>query len=114
MATLAIDVVFENGIFRPVRPVTLPEGSRAKVYPASPGEAAPSIVKTNGICGGRARIDGTRITVWGLVAYRRLGLDDTAILDRVTGLTPDQLAAALGYADDHADEIADDLAANAE
>lgn len=111
MATRAIEVIYENGVFRPVQPVSLPEGSRGKVYAS--GEP-PVIVKTADICGGRARIDGTRITVWGLVAWRQRGLDDTAILEAVAGLTPEQLAAALRYADEHADEITRDLEENEE
>lgn len=73
---------------------------------------APSITKTAGVCGGRACIAGTRITVWGLVSHRNLGLDDRAILAAVPPLTSDQLSAAFRYADENADEIAHDLAEN--
>ena len=110
MASLTFDVVYENGVFRPIQPVSLPEGSRARVVASSPD--APAITKTTGICGGRACIAGTRITVWGLVSYRKLGLDDRAILAAVPLLTSDQLAAAFRYADENADEIAHDLADN--
>lgn len=110
MASLAIDVVYENGVFRPVQPVSLPEGSLARVYASSLD--APLITRTAGICGGRACIAGTRITVWGLVAYRNLGLDERAILAAVPLLTSDQLAAALRYADENASEIAKDIAEN--
>lgn len=110
MASLTIDVVFENGVFRPIQPVSLPEGSRARVVASNLD--APPITKTAGICGGRACIAGTRITVWGLVSHRNLGLDERAILAAVPLLTSDQLAAAFRYADEHADEIAQDLADN--
>ncbi|MEP7124944.1 MAG: DUF433 domain-containing protein, partial [Byssovorax sp.] len=73
---------------------------------------APLITRTAGVCGARACIAGTRITVWGLVAHRNLGLDDRAILAAVPLLTPDQLAAAFRYTDDQADEIAHDLTDN--
>lgn len=33
----------------------------------------PGIVKTPGVVGGRAAVDGTRIPVWILVGYRQLG-----------------------------------------
>jgi uncharacterized protein (DUF433 family) len=113
MSTLVIDVLYENGVFRPVQPVTLPEGSRAKVIATSDGDEV-AIVKTPGVCGGRACIAGTRLTVWGLVQYRKLGLDDDAILAAVPGLTREQLAAALRYAEERAEEIARDFAENAE
>jgi uncharacterized protein (DUF433 family) len=57
------------------------------------------------VCGGAACIRDTRITVWGLASYRRLGLDDAEILRRIHGLTLADLAAAWAYCDQHADEI---------
>jgi uncharacterized protein (DUF433 family) len=110
MGSSAIDVVYENGVFRPVQPVSLPEGSRAKVYTSSSDE--PMIVKTPGVCGGRARVVGTRITVWGLAVYRSRGLDESAILAAVPVLTLEQLSAALRYTEENADEIARDIAEN--
>src|SRR4051812_24168055 len=67
--------------------------------------ASERIVKTPGICGGEARIDGTRIAVWGLVEARRLPKSDEAILVDYPQLTPDDLAAAWAYAASHAKEI---------
>jgi uncharacterized protein (DUF433 family) len=113
MSTVVIDVLYENGVFRPVEPVSLPEGSRAKVIATTETEA-PAIVKTPGVCGGRACIAGTRITVWGLVQHRQLGLSDEAILEATPGLDRDQLASAFRYAGEHPDEIASDLAENQE
>ena len=110
MASLTIDVVYENGVFRPIQPVSLPEGSRARVVASNPD--APPITKTAGICGGRACIAGTRITVWGLIAHRKLGLDERAILAAVPLLTSDQLASAFRYAAETADEIGRDLTDN--
>ncbi len=72
----------------------------------------PNIEHTPGTCGGRARIAGTRVTVWGLVEYRRNGLDDGAILEAVPGLTAAQLAAAWAYAGEHRAEIEGDLRAD--
>src|SRR3954468_12221188 len=85
MSTVVIDVLYENGVFRPVEPVSLPEGSRAKVIATTETEA-PAIVKTAGVCGGRACVAGTRITVWGLVQHRQLGLSDEGILEATPGL----------------------------
>ena len=72
----------------------------------------PLITKTPGVCGGRACVAGTRITVCGLVSYRMRGLDERAILEAIPSLTPVQLAAALRYAEENADEIARDIAQN--
>lgn len=110
MDSRAIEVVYENGVFRPVQPVSLPEGSRAHVYPSS-SDIQP-ITKTPGVCGGRACVAGTRITVWGLASYRTMGLDEQAILAAVPSLTAEQLSAALRYAEEHADEITHDIAEN--
>src|ERR1700687_4171994 len=52
-----------------------------------PSSTAGRIVKSPGVCGGRACIRGTRITVWGLDAYKRQGLSDAEILRAVQGLT---------------------------
>jgi uncharacterized protein (DUF433 family) len=63
------------------------------------------------VCGGAACIRDTRITVWGLAVYRRLGLDDVEIMRRVHDLTSADLALAWTYCDQHAEEI--DLAIRA-
>jgi type III restriction enzyme len=56
-------------------------------------------------CGGDACVRDTRITVWGLVSYRRLGLSDEGILHAVQGLTPADLEAAWEYAAANEEEI---------
>lgn len=56
-------------------------------------------------CGGDACIRDTRITVWGLVAYRRLGMEADAILQAVQGLSLADLEAAWEYAAAHCEEI---------
>lgn len=68
--------------------------------PVGSAESPPQsrIQKTPGVCGGEACIRDTRITVWGLVEWRRLGLSDQEILSRVEGLQPEDLAAAWEYA----------------
>lgn len=56
-------------------------------------------------CGGDACVRDSRITVWGLVSYRRLGLPDAEILRAVQGLTPADLEAAWEYAAANPEEI---------
>lgn len=55
------------------------------------------INKTPDVCGGDACIRNTRITVNGLVEWRKLGLSDKRILEIIEGLTPDDLEAAWEY-----------------
>jgi type III restriction enzyme len=59
------------------------------------------VQKTPGVCGGRACIRDTRITVWGLVNSRRLGLADEQILANIGGLTPADLQAVWDYYREH-------------
>ena len=63
------------------------------------------IVKTPGICGGDARVRDTRLSVWGLEQWRRLGWSDAKILDAYPRLTPEDLRAAWAYAERHREEI---------
>ena len=73
------------------------------------------ITKTPGVCGGSACIRGTRITVWGLVQRRRLGLSDAAISESIQGgVHPADLEAAWEYAAAHPDEIEKAIRENTE
>lgn len=63
------------------------------------------ISKSPDRCGGDACIRDTRIPVWVIVNYRRLGMSDTGILNAYPSLTPSDLEAAFAYADTNAEEI---------
>jgi uncharacterized protein (DUF433 family) len=65
-------------------------------------------------CGDDACVRDTRITVWGLVAYRRLGMSDAEIMRAVRGLTAADLEAAWEYATAHPQEIDEAIRANEE
>lgn len=56
-------------------------------------------------CGGDACIRDSRITVWGLVVNRRLGMTDAEILAAVQGLTAADLESAWEYASANPEEI---------
>ena len=58
-------------------------------------------------CGGDACVRDSRITVWGLVAYRRLGLSDAEILAAVQGMTAADLESAWEYATANPADIED-------
>jgi uncharacterized protein (DUF433 family) len=72
------------------------------------------IVKTPDVCGGDARIKGTRISVWGLEEWRRLGWSDAQILDAYPQLKPEDVAAAWAYVEQHPDEIEGTIRENRE
>ncbi len=63
------------------------------------------IAKSPGICGGNACVRGTRIPVWVLANYRRLGGSDAEILHAYPSLSPADLKAAWEYAAANAKEI---------
>ncbi len=63
------------------------------------------VSKTPGVCGGDARITGTRIPVWVLVNYCRLRGSSAGLLDAYPSLTAADLAAAWAYAAAHLHEI---------
>lgn len=66
----------------------------------------PHVVKIEGVCGGQAIIEGTRIAVWQLVEYYyRVGLSVEAILADWDALSPAQVFDALGYYHDNREEI---------
>ena len=79
-----------------------------------PTTATDRITKTPGVCGGDACIRGTRITVWGLAAWRKLGLSNPAIMEHVQGLTEHDLEAAWQYAAAHPEEIEEAIRLNEE
>jgi uncharacterized protein (DUF433 family) len=63
------------------------------------------IKKTPNVCGGDACIRDSRITVWGLVESRRLGLSDEEIMRSVVGVTAADLEAAWTYYEQNREEI---------
>ena len=68
--------------------------------------AYPHIVKIDGVCGGQAIIEGTRIAVWNIVGYYyKVGMSVEEILADWDYLTPAQVFGALAYYHDNKDEI---------
>lgn len=65
----------------------------------------PGVEKTPGVAGGDARIVRTRIPVWTLINYRRLGWSESQILDNFPSLRAIDLVNAWSYADAHTQEI---------
>jgi uncharacterized protein (DUF433 family) len=65
------------------------------------------IVKTPGVCGGEARVDGTRLPVWTLVAQLQSGATIDELLEGYAHipLSRAQVHAVLAYYYDHQPEI---------
>jgi len=74
--------------------------------------AWPGIEKTPGVVGGEARIMRTRIPVWVLENYRRLGWREAEILDNYPTLRAVDLVNAWAYVDAHSEEIEKAIQAN--
>ena len=69
------------------------------------GDAFPGIESTPGVCGGAPRIVRTRIPVWVLEQYRRLGASETDLLRSYPTLRAEDLVNAWAYVRSHQDEI---------
>ncbi len=72
------------------------------------------ITKIPNVSGGDACVRGTRILVWLLVEWRRLGQSDATVLQGYPSLTPADLEAAWEYAAAHPEEIEHAVRENAE
>lgn len=64
------------------------------------------IASDPGICGGSARIRGTRIPVWSITQCQNRGLSDAVIIEMYPVLELADIQAARLYASEHPDEIA--------
>ncbi len=71
------------------------------------------IEKSEGVCGGSARIFGTRIPVWQLVEARDLGVTEAQLLLDYPALRAEDLVNAWSYAESNRDEISAEIHANA-
>ena len=72
----------------------------------------PHVVHTDGVCGGRARIRGTRISVRTLVELLLRGEPFEEIAATYHHVEPAALQDAIGYYIDHRSEIAAEIEAN--
>ena len=68
-------------------------------------DETPGIEKTENVCGGSARIAGSRIPVWQLVEASGLGASEAQLLLDYPSLRAEDLVNAWSYARDHGEEI---------
>jgi len=86
----------------------LPRQERARLFvwmAADLADQLPGIEFDPRVCGGSARIAGTRIPVWSLESWRRLGADDPEILRNHPSLHAADLVNAWRYVERHRQEI---------
>ena len=74
--------------------------------------AIPGIVSTPDVCGGEPRIAGTRIPVWVLAQYRKLGATEADLLRMYPTLRSEDLANAWAYYRTHKLEIEQQILEN--
>ena len=74
----------------------------------------PGIEKTPGVAGGEACITRTRIPVWVVENYRRVGWSEAEILENYPSLRAADLVNAWSYAGAHREEIDSAIRANQE
>lgn len=91
--------------------IRLPGTSPSKERPRRRASRS-TIVKTLGVCGGAARVDGTRIPVWQLVEECDLGASEARLLNSYRTLTARDLVAAWDYAEAYPEEIAAEIRRN--
>ena len=70
------------------------------------------IQKTEGVCGGSARIRNTRIPVWTIVSFKKLGVSDSELLKSYPDLTQQDLDEAWAYYEQNRTEIDTEIQAN--
>ncbi len=74
----------------------------------------PYITRKKGVCGGRSIIEGTRMPVWSIIKWYKIGMSIEEILRGFPHLTPSQVYDAFSYYYDNQSEIEMDIAENGE
>jgi len=72
----------------------------------------PHIMQQEGICGGGSIINGTRIPVWSIIKWYKLGLSVEDIIREFPQLAPSEIHDAFSYYYDNLDEIEQDISVN--
>jgi len=72
-----------------------------------------TLVRTPDVCGGRLRIDGTRMTVNQIVTLYRQGLTPEEIVEQYPQRTVREIYAVLAWYHDHREEFDAEMAAEA-
>lgn len=73
---------------------------------------APYISKQKCVCGGKSVIEGTRIPVWSIIKWYKVGMPVEDIIREFPQLTPSQIHDAFSYYYDNQEEIEKDIVEN--
>ncbi len=115
MISRIVEAVYENGVLKPVKPLSLDEHTNVRLGILQDQETStphPYITRTPNVCGGRPVVRGTRTPVQTIVGYYKLGMTTDEILAGLPHLTAAQVFDALSYYHDHQAEIEADIAAS--
>ena len=74
----------------------------------------PYISKGKKVCGNRSILTGTRIPVWSIIKWYKLGMSVEDIIRDFSQLTPSQIHDAFSYYYDNQEEIENDIIENEE
>jgi len=81
-------------------------------YAVKKSKVHPYITRKKGVCGGRSIIEGTRIPVWSIIRWYKLGMSIEDIMREFPQLTPSQVHDAFSYYYDTQKEIEGDISEN--
>ncbi len=115
MVSRIVEVVYENGVLKPVKPLLLNEHENIQLGILEDVDEKiihPYITRAPDSCDGRPIIRDTRIPVQTIVGYYKLGMTVDEILNGLPHLTAAQVFDALSYYHDHQAEIEADIAAS--
>ena len=90
MVSRIVEAVCENGVLRPMRPLSLAEHETVRMCLLDDGDDSDHhahISRTAGVCGGRPAVRGTRVSVRTIGAYDKIGATVDEILDGMAHLT---------------------------
>ncbi len=83
-------------------------------YAVKKSKVHPYITRMKGVCGGRSIIEGTRIPVWSIISWYKLGMSIEDIMREFSHLSPSQVHDAFSYYYDNQQEIEGDILENEE
>lgn len=72
----------------------------------------PYISRQKGVCGGRSVIEGTRIPIWSIIKWYKVGMSVEDIIREFPQLSPSQVHDAFSYYYDNQEEVEKDIVEN--
>ena len=72
----------------------------------------PYISKQKGVCGGKSVVEGTRIPIWSIIKWYKVGLSVEDIIREFPQLTPSQIHDAFSYYYDNQEAVEREIEKN--